>query len=174
MRPELLICDEVVSALDVSIQSQILALLLRLKEEYKLHMLFIAHDLAVVGYICDRVGVMYRGRIIEEAQSTVLLAEKLHPYTKHLYNSIPKLGAKHQDQELSFTGKTAGMNAPASEKGKTGTGKSIVTELPDATIAPVGCPYYPRCPVHKDICLTCKPEMKEISPGHFVACHAVD
>ncbi|TVQ35167.1 MAG: ABC transporter ATP-binding protein [Spirochaetaceae bacterium] len=90
-RPELLICDEVVSALDVSIQGQILNLLLKLKEEYKLAMLFIAHDLAVVSYVSDRIGVMYRGLMMEEAPSQELIADRLHPYTRHLYSAIPQV-----------------------------------------------------------------------------------
>lgn len=175
MKPELLICDEVVSALDVSIQSQILALLLRLKEEFHLHMLFIAHDLAVVSYICDRVGVMYRGTIVEEAQSKVLLAERLHAYTKHLYDSIPKLDAGHREQE---PGPETADSVETGEQGADSTEpedsrESLVTELPDATIEPAGCAYYPRCPVHEDVCLSLKPELKEVSPGHFVACHVV-
>ena len=93
-KPELLICDEVVSALDVSIQGQILNLLLKLREEYSLSMLFIAHDLAVVSFISDRVGVMYRGKIMEEAPSLRLVTQKIHPYTRHLYSSVPQLKRK--------------------------------------------------------------------------------
>ncbi|MBN2511124.1 MAG: ABC transporter ATP-binding protein [Spirochaetales bacterium] len=92
MKPRLLICDEVVSALDVSIQSQILNLLLKLKDEYHLSMLFISHDLAVITYICDRVGVMYRGTIVEEAPSRTLIENPCHAYTRYLYSSIPRLG----------------------------------------------------------------------------------
>jgi len=94
LKPELLICDEVVSALDVSIQGQILGLLLRLREEHGFSMLFIAHDLAVVSFISDRIGVMYRGMLVEEAPAQRLIAEPLHPYTRHLYSSIPKLGRR--------------------------------------------------------------------------------
>jgi ABC-type oligopeptide transport system ATPase subunit len=93
LRPELLICDEVVSALDVSIQSQILELLLRLREEHGFAMLFIAHDLAVVSYIADRVGVMYRGLLVEEAPATELVSRREHAYTRHLYSCIPRLQA---------------------------------------------------------------------------------
>ena len=96
-RPEVLVCDEVVSALDVSIQGQILNLLIRLKEEHGFAMLFIAHDLAVVSYVSDRIGVMYRGLLMEEAPSEKLVAERQHPYTRHLYNALPQLtpgGAK--------------------------------------------------------------------------------
>lgn len=94
MDPKLLICDEVVSALDVSIQSQILNLLLRLKEERNLAMLFISHDLSVVSYICDRVGVMYRGVLVEEAPALKLLEKPEHAYTRHLYSSVPRLSDK--------------------------------------------------------------------------------
>lgn len=90
-KPELLICDEVVSALDVSIQGQILNLLLKLKHEYQLSMMFIAHDLAVVSYLSDRIGVMYRGLMMEEAESQELIAQRLHPYTRHLYAAIPQI-----------------------------------------------------------------------------------
>jgi ABC-type oligopeptide transport system ATPase subunit len=93
LKPELLICDEVVSALDVSIQSQILELLLRLREEHAFAMLFIAHDLAVVSYIADRVGVMYRGLLVEEAPAAHLVSRREHPYTRHLYSCIPRLEA---------------------------------------------------------------------------------
>jgi ABC-type oligopeptide transport system ATPase subunit len=115
LKPELLICDEVVSALDVSIQGQILNLLLRLKEEYGFSMLFIAHDLAVVSYISDRIGVMYRGLIMEEASSQRLVSEPVHPYTRHLYSSIPKLG----------------------EKQKTGIRHTRFGEIPNPTVPPV-------------------------------------
>lgn len=88
-RPEVLICDEVVSALDVSIQGQILNLLLQVREEHNLTMIFIAHDLAVVGYVSDRIGVMYRGVLVEEAPASVLLSDHRHPYTRHLFNALP-------------------------------------------------------------------------------------
>ena len=91
--PEVLVCDEVVSALDVSIQGQILRLLLRLREERNLTMIFIAHDLAVVGYVSDRIGVMYRGVLVEEAPAQQLLRHHVHPYTTYLFNAIPTLGA---------------------------------------------------------------------------------
>lgn len=91
-QPEVIICDEVVSALDVSIQGQILNLLLRLREERNLTMIFIAHDLAVVGYVSDRIGVMYRGVLVEEAPAQLLLRKHEHPYTNYLFESIPTLG----------------------------------------------------------------------------------
>ncbi len=97
VKPELLICDEVVSALDVSIQGQILQLLLKIREEFQLSMLFIAHDLSVVSYISDRVGVMYRGKIMEEAPSKSIVQNAQHPYTRHLYACVPQLHQKHDE-----------------------------------------------------------------------------
>ena len=97
MKPKLLICDEVVSALDVSIQSQILNLLLRLKDEHDLSMLFISHDLAVITYVCDRVGVMYRGALVEEAPAEALVNNPQHGYTRYLYSSIPRLGDSDEE-----------------------------------------------------------------------------
>ncbi|MBN1646668.1 MAG: ABC transporter ATP-binding protein [Spirochaetales bacterium] len=91
MKPRLLICDEVVSALDVSIQSQILKLLLRLKKEHALSLLFISHDLSVVSYVCDRVGVMYRGMLVESATATELVNNPVHEYTRYLYSSVPRI-----------------------------------------------------------------------------------
>ena len=93
-RPQLLICDEVVSALDVSIQGQILDLLLKIRERYALSILFIAHDLSVVSYVSDRVGVMYRGMIMEEARSQEIISDARHPYTRHLYACVPQLHRK--------------------------------------------------------------------------------
>ncbi len=97
-RPEVLICDEVVSALDVSIQGQILNLLLQLREEHKLTMIFIAHDLAVVGYVSDRIGVMYRGVLVEEAPAPDLLRQRHHPYTRYLFEALPVLGDRWNRQ----------------------------------------------------------------------------
>jgi oligopeptide/dipeptide ABC transporter ATP-binding protein len=148
-KPEFLICDEIVSALDVSIQSQILSLLLRLKETYGFHMLFIAHDLAVVTYICDRVGVMYGGMIMEEATSMELLRNPLHPYTGHLYSAIPRI-------DSVFT-----RGKPDDEE----------SEAYDPTIEPRGCPFCPRCHVRKAACADVKPRLLEVEKGHFVACH---
>ncbi|MDA3957416.1 ABC transporter ATP-binding protein [Oceanispirochaeta sp.] len=143
MRPELLICDEVVSALDVSIQSQILNLLLELKEKFNLTMLFIAHDLTVTSYFCDRIGVMYRGKIVEEASAEELTESRLHPYTRLLYNSIP-----------SRMSPTLELKA---------------FEPFDSTKALEGCPFYHRCPDRQEVC-TDFPELVEIKPDHWAAC----
>jgi len=143
MKPELLICDEVVSALDVSIQSQILNLLLELKEKFNLTMLFIAHDLTVTTYFCDRIGVMYRGRLAEEASAVELAQKRIHPYTQLLYDSIPS----RMDEELNLE----------------------AYEPFDATKPLTGCPFYHRCPRRSGKCLHLPP-MEELSPGHWTAC----
>ena len=143
MRPELLICDEVVSALDVSIQSQILNLLLELKEKFNLTMLFIAHDLTVTTYFCDRIGVMYRGRLMEEAPAEDLVEKRYHPYTRLLYDSIPS----RMDRELNLKG----------------------FEPFDSTKPLEGCPFYHRCPKRSEECGK-MPAMKELSEKHYAAC----
>jgi oligopeptide/dipeptide ABC transporter ATP-binding protein len=147
--PKALICDEVVSALDVSIQGQILNLLVDLKNEFHLSILFIAHDLTVVSYMADRIGVLYGGNLMEEAPAADIAGNPLHPYSQLLYSAIPRLGAK------------------APNKGAT-----VGTPF-NATRAPVGCPFAGRCPREKDICRSEKPLLREISPGHRVACHFV-
>ncbi len=143
MKPELLICDEVVSALDVSIQSQILNLLLELKEKFQLTMLFIAHDLTVTTYFCDRIGVMYRGRLTEEAPAQNLVENRYHPYTRLLYDSIPS----RMDRELNLKG----------------------FEPFDSTKPLQGCPFYHRCPKRSDACRE-MPPMKEMAENHWAAC----
>jgi oligopeptide/dipeptide ABC transporter ATP-binding protein len=147
LKPELLICDEVVSALDVSIQSQILTLLLKIKKEYGISMLFIAHDLTVVSYFCDRIGVMYGGIIVEEAHSKDLIRKRYHPYTQNLYASIPDMSVQNKN-------------------GTVGSG-----EVRNPVVKPQGCPYFERCGIHKEICLTERPLLKEVEKDHYVSCH---
>jgi oligopeptide/dipeptide ABC transporter ATP-binding protein len=144
MKPELLICDEVVSALDVSIQSQILNLLLELKEKFNLTMLFIAHDLTVTTYFCDRIGVMYRGKIVEEAAAEALAEKRMHPYTSLLYDSIPS----RMDESIALE----------------------AYEPFDSTKPLEGCPFYHRCPRKQDICNT-SPEFKKRGEERRLACH---
>lgn len=148
LRPEVLICDEPVSALDVSVQAQILNLLEDLKAEYHLTMVFIAHDLAVVKNISDRVAVMYLGKICEVAPSDTLYAHPAHPYTAALLASIPEPDpdAKHDDTGL--------------------TG-----ELPSPVDPPSGCRFRTRCPRAADLCAAEEPQTRLVSPGQFVACH---
>ncbi len=144
MKPELLICDEVVSALDVSIQSQILNLLLELKKKFNLTMLFIAHDLTVTTYFCDRIGVMYRGKIVEEAPAKLIAEKRLHPYTNLLYNSIPS----RMNEALELE----------------------AYEPFDSTRPLEGCPFYHRCPRRQDKCLRL-PELKDVDTERRLACY---
>ncbi len=146
--PSLIICDEPVSALDVSVQAQVLNLLEDLKREYGLTLIFIAHDLAVVKNISDRVAVMYLGKICEVAPSDMLYRNPMHHYTSVLLNSIPV-----PDPEIAIT-KTA-----------------IEGEPPSPVLPPPGCRFNPRCPAAQDICRIDEPQLREIDPGHFVACH---
>ena len=148
INPKLIICDEPVSALDVSIQSQILNMLTRLQREMNLSLLFISHDIGVVRYISHRIGVMYLGTLVEEAETEELFNNTLHPYTKALFASVPDFERK--ERKVSLTG-----------------------ELPQYTDEFKGCVFHTRCPYACDKCRECAPEMKEVYPGHRVACHLV-
>jgi peptide/nickel transport system ATP-binding protein len=148
MRPEVLICDEPVSALDVSVQAQILNLLEDLKAEFHLTMVFIAHDLAVVKNISDRVAVMYLGKICEVAPSDQLYAHPAHPYTAALLASIPVPDPDAKHAEAGLTG-----------------------ELPSPVDPPSGCRFRTRCPRAAELCAAQEPQMREVAPGQFVACH---
>ena len=148
INPKLIICDEPVSALDVSIQSQILNMLTRLQKEMNLSLLFISHDIGVVRYISHRIGVMYLGTLVEEAETEELFSNTLHPYTKALFASIPDF--KRKERQVSLSG-----------------------ELPQYTDDFKGCVFHTRCPYACDKCRECAPEMKEVKPGHRVACHLI-
>ena len=148
--PTLLICDEPVSALDVSVQAQILNLLEDMKGRYGLTMLFISHDLSVVKNISDRVMVMYLGKLCELAQADTLYREPAHPYTNALLASIPTVD-----------------NVVVSERVE----QLKSTELPSPINPPSGCRFRTRCPRAQDICTSDEPTMRELRPGHFVACH---
>ena len=149
LEPKLVICDEPVSALDVSIQSQILNLLKDLQEEFGLTYLFIAHDLAVVEFACDVVAVMYMGRIMERAAAEELYRNPLHPYTRALMSAIPHVDPSLQGRRTKLRG-----------------------EVPSALKPPSGCPFHPRCPLAEDICRKQMPALEEKSgsEAHFVAC----
>jgi len=146
--PTLIICDEPVSALDVSVQAQVLNLLEDLKASYGLTLMFIAHDLAVVKNISDRVAVMYLGKLCEVAPSGDLYARPAHPYTSVLLDSIPV-----PDPTVDVAG------------------TSITGEPPSPVEPPSGCRFHPRCPNADDLCVTTEPTMRPIADGHFVACH---
>jgi peptide/nickel transport system ATP-binding protein len=148
LSPTLLICDEPVSALDVSVQAQVLNLLEDLKARYSLTMMFIAHDLAVVKNISDRVAVMYLGRLCEIAPSRELYAHPAHHYTRVLLDSIPV-----PDPEV------------------TAVGHELVGDLPSPVDPPSGCRFHTRCPAADDRCRTEEPVMRAVGEDHYVACH---
>ena len=147
LEPKLVICDEPVSALDVSIQSQILNLLKDLQEEFGLTYLFIAHDLAVVEFSSDVVAVMYMGRIVERALTKELYKNPLHPYTRVLMSAIPQVEPSERGKRKAFGG-----------------------EVPSILNPPSGCPFHPRCPLAEERCMLEMPELEEKGEGHFVAC----
>lgn len=151
LNPEFIVCDEPVSALDVSIQSQVLNLLRELQDELKLSYLFISHDLSVVKYISDRVAVMYLGHIVEMAESEELFAHKLHPYTQALTSAIPIPNPHLSRERIVLQG-----------------------NVPNPANPPAGCPFHERCAQCMGICKEQVPEFKEVSPGHYVSCHLYD
>ncbi len=149
--PNLIVADEPVSALDVSIQAQILNLLQDLQEKLGLTYLFIAHDLSVVEHIADRVAVMYVGKIIELAETEELYLSPKHPYTEALLSAVPKPDPRVQEEQIILTGEVANPASP-----------------------PSGCYFHPRCKYAQDICSQQAPALQELTPGHFVACHFAD
>lgn len=151
LKPSFIVCDEAVSALDVSIQSQIINLLQDLKDENNLTYLFITHDLSVVKYISDRIGVMYLGVLVELCESERIFENPLHPYTSALLRAIPRTDVD-QGQELQI----------------------IEGDIPSAVKPPKGCRFHTRCEYAMDICAQFEPELKEREEGHFVACHLLD
>jgi len=150
LRPDFIVADEPVSALDVSIQAQILKLLEELQDEFRLSYLFIAHDLAVVRHIADRVAVMYFGRVVEIADCDTLYAAPLHPYTSALLDAspVPDPSAEAQRHRVTLTG-----------------------EVPSPSRPPAGCPFHTRCPRAEALCLEQRPPLGERVAGHAVACH---
>ena len=146
-QPELLIADEPTTALDVTIQAQILTLMLGLKEKTRTAIILITHDLGVVAEICDRVAIMYAGRIVEEAPVNDIFHRPLHPYTEGLMASIPGRGNRGEDL------------------------KTIRGMVPNLTHLPAGCHFHPRCPLAEGICRQESPVLNERQDGHRVSCH---
>ena len=149
LNPSLIVCDEPVSALDVSIQAQVINLLIDLQEEFELTYLFIAHDLAVVKHVSHRIAVMYLGRIVELCRKEALFAEPLHPYTECLLSSVPIPNPNLERRERIVP----------------------VGEVPSPSDPPTGCHFHTRCPHALDVCRAEVPQLREKRPGHWAACH---
>lgn len=147
LNPQIIVCDEPVSALDVSIQAQIINLLQDLREKDNISFLFIAHDMSVVKYVSDRVGVMYLGHMMEEAETEELFSNTLHPYAQALLSAVPNPDPKVKKERIVLKG-----------------------ELPSPMNPPSGCVFHTRCPYATEKCSVCVPTMQEIAPGHRVAC----
>ncbi|MDF2610255.1 MAG: dipeptide transporter ATP-binding protein [Lachnospiraceae bacterium] len=147
LQPEIIVCDEPVSALDVSIQAQVINLLKELQKSEKISYVFIAHDMSVVKYISDRIGVMYLGHLVEEAETMELFQNTLHPYTKALLSAVPNTDVHKKKESIVLKG-----------------------ELPSPINPPSGCVFHTRCPYAKEKCFIETPKLKEVMPGHKVAC----
>jgi oligopeptide transport system ATP-binding protein len=153
LNPEFIVCDEAVSALDVSIQAQIINLLEDLRDKFNLTYLFIAHDLSVVRHLCQRVAVMYLGRVVELAECDELFDNPLHPYTQALLAAVP-------------------VPDPAVEASR--QFRPVAGEVPSPINPPPGCVFHPRCPMAVAECRQVRPELRELRPGHWVACSQVN
>ena len=151
LNPRIIVCDEAVSALDVSIQAQVINLLHDLQKEFNLTYLFISHDLSVVEYISDKVGVMYLGKMVEFAETKALFSKPLHPYTESLLSAVPVADPTQQMERIPLEG-----------------------EIPNPANPPSGCFFHTRCRYCTEKCSQAAPEYKELEPGHFVACHRAE
>jgi len=152
LNPEFIVCDEAVSALDVSIQAQIINLLEDLRDKFNLTYLFIAHDLSVVRHLCQRVAVMYLGRVVELAECDDLFDDPLHPYTRALLAAVP-VPDPAVEAERAF--------------------QPVRGEVPSPINPPPGCVFHPRCPLAIEQCKRVRPELRELRPGHWAACDVI-
>ncbi len=153
LHPSFIVCDEPISALDVSIQAQIVNLLQDLQEEFGLTYLFITHDLGMVRHICDRVAVMYLGKVVELAESETLYTNPLHPYTKALLSAVP---------------------VPDPVVSETLERMILQGDVPSPANPPTGCNFNTRCPLASEKCFESDPELIEVEPGHWVSCFAIE
>lgn len=151
VNPKLIVCDEPVSSLDVSVQAQILNLMKELQKEFKVAYLFISHSMPVVRHVSQRVGVMYLGKLVEVADSNEIFTNPIHPYTKALMSAIPTTDPINKKKRIILTG-----------------------EVPDLINTPQGCLFNTRCPNCVEICKNNKPSLQEVSAGHMVACHLIE
>jgi peptide/nickel transport system ATP-binding protein len=150
VKPEFIVCDEAVAALDVSIQAQILNLFMKLRRELDLTYLFISHDLGVVEHLSDRVVIMYLGRVVEQAPAEEVFARANHPYTRSLLDAVPRIEARKRAFSV------------------------VKGEIPSPLNPPSGCHFHPRCPHAFERCKVERPALKQVAPGHFSACHLND
>lgn len=150
LKPKFIVCDEPISALDVSVQAQIINLFIELQEKFKLTYLFISHDLRVVRHISDKVAVMYLGKIVEISPSKELYKNPLHPYTQILISSVPIADPSRERQKAILKG-----------------------DVPSPINPPSGCSFHPRCPIAEEKCKTVEPELRDVGGDHVVSCHLV-
>ncbi len=152
LKPEFVVCDEPVSALDVSIQAQVIDLLERLKADFGLTYLFISHDISVVGYLCQRIAVMYLGEIVEEGPAKRILSDARHPYTRALMSAVPQVEPARPARKRTV----------------------LAGDLASPIDPPSGCRFHTRCPVAIDICRSQAPKRRRIGPERTVACHRAE